>query len=192
MAERRRGDRTNRTVLSGLAALAVAGSVAGLLAGAGFFTRRVQHQAVFDNLVGRFMGRHGQWAWPVASVVALLLGLLALRWLLTQLGSEKARTLDLPAERKSGRTLLDGTAVLEPFLAEIVAYAGVSDAAAHWTGQPRDPDLTLVVTHRPQADLPGLVKRLESDAVAHLRTALDRPDLPVTLDLRATTKRHGR
>ena len=44
--------------------------------------------------------------------------------------------------------------------------------------------------HRPQADLPVLVARLD-DATTHLRTALDRPDLPVTLELRATMSLAG-
>lgn len=185
MAAPRQGDRVHRTVLLFTGFVLLIGGLAGLLLGGGAIGKQDQHKPVFANFIAQYVGRHGEWLWPLIALAVVLIGLLALRWIGTQIHTERASELDLPAERRGGRTLVSPAAISSALTGEIEGYHGVRSAHARWVGQPRDPSLRLRVTHASDTDLPELLKRLEVEALAHLRTALDRPDLPVQLDLKA-------
>ena len=186
-------DRTNRIVLV-LFALALLGAgVAGALAGFGGFGEAIKHQLLVSDQVVNYFGRHGDWLWPVIAVGAAILALLALRWLLALLFStDRSGDLPLTGDRSAGRTTLSAAALTGAVASEVGGYPGVHSARARLIGDPQAPTLVLTATVEERADLPGLRRRIEGNAVRHARQALDNPELPVQLDLTITDRQAQR
>jgi len=185
-------DRLNRGMLLVLGLLLTAGGVVGLLVGFGVFGDAVPGRPVFDNAAARFVGRNGTWLWPLFGLAGLVVTLLALLWLRAQLRTTTVGDLDLEQAGGGGRTELSSSAVTEALVGEVESYRGVRSASARLTGDDRDPDLALVVSLEDRADIAGVRRRVEAEAVSHVRQALDTPELPVRLDLRVTTRRGSR
>ncbi|WP_019819096.1 alkaline shock response membrane anchor protein AmaP [Saccharomonospora saliphila] len=185
-------DRTNRTVLLVLALLLLA---AGGFAGAasiGLFGEATRRRMLTDNVVAEFIGRNGAWFWPVAAAVAVLVVLLCLRWLLAILFSTD-RTGDLPVSGSGpGRTTLSSSAVPNAVSEEIESYHGVDSARARLVGPEERPTLVVTATLEEGADLAALRERIETEAMARARATLDRPDLPIRLDLVVSPRRTAR
>lgn len=184
--------RLDRFLLTLLGLLLTAGGVLALLVGLGVFGSRLRHKPVLDNSVSRFVGDNGQWLWPVIALVGLLLGYLALRWLIAQLRPTGVRDLQLEPQSTRGRTDLVGAAFTEAVTDDIGSYRGVAGASARLVGDELDPELRLRVQLDSRADLASLRRRIETDAIAHARQALDNPQLPVRLDLVVTDKKAAR
>lgn len=186
-------ERTNRIMLILLALVLTAGGVAGGLAGLGAFGREVKHQALVSEQVSDYVGRHGDWLWPVIALAAAIIALLALRWLLALLFStDRAGDLPLTGDRTAGRTTLSAAALTDAVAAEINSYPGVYSARARLIGDPFAPTLVVTAALEENADLSGLRRRMESQAVRHARQALDNPELPVQLDLTITSRQAQR
>ncbi len=75
---------------------------------------------------------------------------------------------------------------------EIESYRGVSSADARMIGHADDLTLVVTATVEDTADLPALRERIESEALAHARAALDDPELPIQLDLTVATGQSAR
>ncbi len=177
-------DRTNRTVLTLFGVLVLAAGVAALLASVGAFTRTFSHHALLDNAVGRYFSRQGTWLWAVIAIACGLIILLVLRWLYALLATtDRASDVTVPGDRRQGRTTLRPGAVADAISSEIGSYRGVRSARARVIGDPAAPQLVVTATVDADADLPTLTRRIRDNAVAHARTALDRPDLRVQLDI---------
>jgi hypothetical protein len=178
-------DRTNRSMLTVLGLLLVLTGVAGLITSVGGFGRQFSHRTLFDNPVSRYTGDHGHWLWPLAAVLAALIALLALRWLIALLFSgDRAGDLLVKVEdRRAGRTTLRPGALSDAVSAEIESYRGVDSAKARVLGDAHNPQLVVSVTADSTTDVAALRQRVEADALAHARQALDSPDLPIQLDL---------
>jgi hypothetical protein len=186
-------DRTNRTVLTLFALALTAAGVAGALAGFGAFGSATRHDVLVSDQVRNYFGRHGDWLWPVIALVAAIIALLALRWLLALLFStDRAGDLPLTGDRSAGRTTLSAAALTGAVASEIDSYPGVHSARARLIGDPSAPTLVITATLEESADLAGLRRRIESDAVRHARQALDNPELPVRLDLTMTSRQAQR
>lgn len=185
-------DRTNRAMLLLLAmALIALGALGALLSFGGFGTSR-EHQTLLANQVGRYFGSHGDWLWPVAAVVALLVVLLALRWLLALLfTTDRAGDLRFPTQ-SAGRTTLTPAALTDAVTQEISTYRGVSSARARLIGDESDPELVVTAALSDTADFAAVRTRIESGALAHARAALNKPALRAQLDLTVSTKRSAR
>ena len=80
-------DRTNRILLIVLAVLLIAVGLDAGAASIGVYGTGTEHSMLMDNPTGRYFGAHGVWLWPVVAVAALIIGLLALRWLIALLFS---------------------------------------------------------------------------------------------------------
>lgn len=172
-------DRTNRGVLTVLGVGITGAGVCGLLAGYDVFGGDLDQRALFDNATGRFFGRNGPWLWPVIAVALVLIGLLALRWLLGQLTPD--RSGDLHVERsEAGRTRMRASALTDGVVNEVEGYQGVSQAKAHLSGDSEDPTLVLQVTLTDRADLSATRDKVQDQAIPHARQAYGR-DLPVRL-----------
>ncbi|WP_197322171.1 alkaline shock response membrane anchor protein AmaP [Saccharomonospora sp. NB11] len=185
-------DRTNRTVLVVLALLLVAAGGLGGAASFGLLGSGIRRRSLTDNVVADYVGRNGDWFWPVAAGVALVLVLLCVWWLLVILFSTD-RTGDLPvAAGGPGRTTLAPAAVVRALTEEIDSYRGVSSSGARVIGDADDVELVVTATVEDGVDLPALRQRIEREALAHARTALDNPDLPIRLDLTVTTAQASR
>ncbi len=184
--------RLDRFLLTLVGLILSAGGVLGLLVGFGVFGSRLRSRPVFDNFISRYIGDHGGWLWPVIAVVVLLLGYLALRWLIAQLRPTGVGVLELEPGATTGHTDLVGAAVTDAVREEISSYRGVAGTSARLVGDERDPHLQLRVQLDSRADVATVRQRIESSAIAHARQALDRPELPVQLDLVITNKKAAR
>jgi hypothetical protein len=186
-------DRTNRTMLTLLAVILIAAGVLGALTGFKLFGASAQRHTLTGNSVGRYFGAHGDWLWAVIAVAALIVILLALRWLATLLFStDHAGDLAVPGDKSAGRTTLGASALTGAVSDEVATYPGVHSARARLIGDATNPTLVIGATLERSADLTRLRQRIESGAVAHARQALDAPDLHVQLDLSVTERQAHR
>ena len=186
-------DRTNRAALLLLAILLTAAGVLGALLSFGVFGHARQHRTLIDNPVGRYVGAHSFWFWPVIAVAAGLVTLLCLRWLFVLLFStDRAGDIPIRGDRSAGRTTLISAALPEAVTDEINAYPGVHATRARVIGEPSSPRLVITTTLEESADLPALRRRIEDNAIAHARQALSDEHLPVQLDLTVTDRRASR
>ncbi|MDQ1732691.1 MAG: hypothetical protein QOK10_2850 [Pseudonocardiales bacterium] len=186
-------DRTNRLMLIVFALALIAAGGLGCAVSYGAFGRASERGALTHNRVGAFIGRNGDWLWPVVAVAALVVVLLALRWLLTLLlSTDRAGDLDIASGDGPGRTTLAPHALTEAISEEVEGYRGVSSAQSRVIGTEDLPELVLAVTVEESADLSRLRRRIETDAICHARAALGNPSLPVRLDLTVSTKRSAR
>lgn len=111
------------------------------------------------------------WVTIAASVV---LGLLSLRWLLTQAQRRpKAATWVLASSGAPGAVRLDTARAAQAVAEDVETYDHVRAASADLTADPRRPQLHLYVTADPSADITALNHRIATHAVARLRRALD-------------------
>jgi hypothetical protein len=186
-------DRINRSMLLLLALLLLAAGVAGGAASIGAFGSTTQHSPLIANRIGAYIGVNGDWLWPVAAVAALILVLLALRWLLALLFStDRSGDLLIHSDRSAGRTTLAAGALTEAVVEEIEGYRGVDSARARLVGDPDEPALIVTATLEETADLAALRQRIETGALTHARSAVGNPSLPAQLDLTVTTRRAAR
>ena len=127
------------------------------------------------------------WFWPVAGVAAALLALLCLRWLLTQLRTERVGTLQLEPDRTHGGTRIGGGVLTDAVEAEVSGYQGVHRVRARLTNDPAEPALYLTINTQRGTDLHRLRTRIQDKAIPHLREALELDRLPTQLTLRLDT-----
>ena len=107
-----------------------------------------------------------------------------LRWILALLVStDRAGDIAIPGGGDQGTTTLRPAALTSALAREISSYHGVETAKGRVIGDESDPELVITVTAAKSADLHALVRRIETEAIAHARQALGLPSLPVRLDL---------
>jgi hypothetical protein len=186
-------DRTNRTMLLLLAVLLIAVGLDAGAASVGAFGTATRHSLLIANPTGHFIGAQGDWLWPAAAVAALILALLALRWLLALLFStDRSGDLLIHSGSSGGRTTLATGALTEAVVQEVESYRGVSSARARLIGDPEDPELVVTATLEETADFAALRQRIETEALTHARSAVGNAALATQLDLTVTTKRSAR
>jgi hypothetical protein len=186
-------DRTNRSMLLLLALILLAAGGFGAAASFGGFGRSVQGDKLKTNRVWTFFGAHGDWLWPLVALVALLMAVAALRWLRVLLFStDRVGDLPIASVRGTGRSSLIPAALTDAVTEEIRSYRGIHGARARLVGDADDPRLVVVATVEDSADLIATRHQIETGALARARQALDKPDLPIQLDLAVTTKRTTR
>ena len=181
-------DRLNRVLVALFGLLLLTGGVLALVRSFGGFGRRLADDKLLTDRQTRF-AQDNAWVWIVVAVVAVLLALLALRWLLAQLRSDRTGTLDLEPDPRKGATTLHPSAVTNAVCQEIESYRGVRSARARLLHDERHPDLVLDVDLDDRADVAATRSRIETDAVAHTRTALGLGALPTRLTLTPTGER---
>jgi hypothetical protein len=176
-------DRTNRVLLTLIGLVALALGVAGLLVASGVFGHQLQGNFLVDNSFCRYIGAHGKWVWPAIAGIAFVVALLALWWLaVLLLSTDRAGDIRLAPSRSTdperrGRTSMAASALVNAVTNEVSEYHGVTGARGRILGEPSRPTLALDITASRRADLPELLKRIQREAVAHARTALDKDDM---------------
>ena len=175
-------DRLNRVLLVLLGALLLAAGVLTLVRSFGGFGQVLAQDRLLEAQ-SRFVDRNG-WVWIVVAAVAVLVALLALRWLIAQLRTDRVSSIELEPDMRRGATTLRASAVTTALCEEVESYRGVRSASARLLHSNRHPDLTLTVTLDDRADIADTRARIENDAVAHVRQAMDMPDLSTRLILR--------
>ena len=175
--------RLNRAVLGILGLLILAAAAFVLLVGTGIL------RAVLPIPARRTAPRRPvtppPWVpWAVAAV-AIIVGLLALRWLIAQtIRRPRTGTWQLAPDTSAGTTHIDSDTAAAPLADEITDYPGVHSATARLTGPRQHPRLYLRVSTDDRADISDLRHRIDTEAIPHLIQALDLPDLPADLLLR--------
>ncbi|GAA1387922.1 hypothetical protein GCM10009613_24500 [Pseudonocardia kongjuensis] len=117
------------------------------------------------------------WVPWVTLGAAVVVGLLALRWLLAQ-ARRRPRTSDwtLPAAQVAGRdagiTRLHSDHAAAALAADVESYDGVQRAAAVLVGDRARPEVHLDVTAETGADLAALRDLIDDHALPRLRAAL--------------------
>ena len=186
-------DRTNRVMLLLFALLLIAVGLDAGAASLGVYGTGTAHSHLMDNPTGRYIGAQGAWLWPVAAVAALIIALLALRWLIALLFStDRSGDLVIQPSTGVGRTTLANGALTDAVVGEIESYRGVNSARARLIGDPEDPELVVTAGLQENADFTELRQRIETGALTHARQALGNMKLPTQLDLTITSKRTSR
>ncbi len=127
------------------------------------------------------------WLWLTIAAVGVLVALLALRWLLVQLRTDRLGRLMLDTDDvgvpASGRADVPAGVVTAAVGEEVDTYRGVQKVRVALTGRPDQPELRLTVTADPDADLSRIRRRITGEALAHARSALDTDRLTTHLHL---------
>lgn len=183
-----RVDRLNRLVL-GLLGLLVSGAGGlGLAAGAGAFPGH-RDPEIFPGSV-RTYARTTNWFWWAVAGACLIMALLALRWLLDQLRTERASRLDLTTDSREGVTMVHAGAITDAVAEEAEGLRGVTRASAGLLDR-HGTKLTLTVDLADFADIAAVRNGLEGSVVAHARQVVDDSTLPVEIELRQGRGRSG-
>jgi hypothetical protein len=131
------------------------------------------------------------WVFYVVAVVAVVVGLLAVRWLAAQV-LRRPKTSVWQFAGTGGATRIDAGTATGPLTEEIGTYQGVHAAAATLAGSQDDPALYLTITAERDADLGELRQRVDEHALTRLREALDLNSLPAVFEFRFTAKTGAR
>ena len=131
----------------------------------------------------RYPAQHG-WVWPAAAAAAAVVALLALWWMAAQTSTKTIRRLPVEPDRIHGTTVLRADAATGAITDELESYPGIRSAGAALHGSPLAPGLRLSVTAENRADPATSRTRIETEALAHLRTALELDTIPTVLRIR--------
>lgn len=175
----RRVDTANRAVLALLGLLLLGGGAVGLAAGSGAFG---DPPPVLPESARRFEDQQ-PWFWWALAGGCLLVALLALRWVLAQLHTDRVGRLDLTRDDREGRTVVHAGALTDAVEAEVQGLRGVTGASARLLDR-GGRRLTLTVDLAEYADIAELRQTVEDRVLGHARQAIDDPDLRADIELR--------
>lgn len=130
------------------------------------------------------------WVPYAVTVLAILLGLLCLRWLTAQtMRRPKTGTWRWASDPDRGVTHLAADTATVPLLIDLQAYPGVTTAAAWLAGNHQSPRLYLSITAEPDADLTALRHQIAEHALTRFRNALELGNLPTTIQFHLAAHR---
>ena len=123
------------------------------------------------------------WVWPVVAAGSFVIAALALWWMAAQTRTMAVHRIPVEPDRLHGTTTLRADAATSAMTDELKSHTSIraSDALLH--GSATTPGLRLGVTAENRAD-PGLVRvGIETEALPHLRGALELDKIPTVLRL---------
>ena len=175
--------RLNRALLAVLGLLTLTAGAFVLLAGTGILRAVLPIQS--DGPILATVTAPPPWVPWVGAAVAVVVGLLALRWLIAQtIRRPRTGTWQLAPDTSAGTTHIGSDTAVAPLAEEITDYPGVRSATARLTGPRRQPRLYLRVSTDERADISDLRSRIDTEAIPRLVQALDIPELRADLLLR--------
>jgi len=187
-----RADRLNRVVLSLLGLLLLLVGLAGLLPGSGLLGDDIAGRPVLHPDTAGFVGRNDAWLWPVIALVAVLLSLLALRWLLLQLRTDRVDHVDLTTLRRKGETHVDAGAITTSLVDAVERCPGVDAASSRLVRLRGREQLLLHVRLADRADIADTRQQLTDGPVRELLQALGENCPPLVVELEPSTKGRAR
>jgi len=183
-----RGNRIGLAVV-GVLLLAAGGYV--LARSLGAFGTEQADALVYAERSASWIHAQQPWIWITLAAIGVIVALLALRWLLVQLRTDRlgriAMDTDLALDPDddgdlgAGRTTLPTSALTTAIGQEIDGYPGVRAVTVHVAGRPDRPELRLEVTIDSDADPARIRTRIVDEAIAHAKAALDAEFLPTLL-----------
>ena len=145
------------------------------------------HAPVTDQQTRRYAADHW-WFWPALAAAAVVIAVLALRWLAVQTRTGAIGHIGLEPDPRHGITRLSAGAATAALEDDLSASSYVQRVNATVTGAPTTPQLALTVTLHIDAD-PALASQRIHQALARLRQALETEHLTATVRIRATGRR---
>ena len=132
--------------------------------------------------------RTNRFALTLIGLLVLLIGAAGMAASVGAFGDSFSRrtlfaNIPIPVAMSDGTTVLQPGAVIGALTREVSTYHGVDNTHGRIIGDGAAPELVLEVTARQGADLHALFQRIETEAFAHARQALDKENLPIRLDL---------
>ena len=135
---------------------------------------------------GFLSGEYAPWGVLLAGVV---LGLLGLWWLLAQIPRNRAAgTFRLQEDPTHGITVCDPQILAAAANRETADLPGVVGSTVRLRGTADEPDLAMKVTVNSDADVQGVIGRIQHEVVPHLVSALEVPLNTFGLEIDASTK----
>jgi hypothetical protein len=183
-------ERLNRVVLTLLGLLLSLGAAAGLAVGARAFGPASAHRRLLETQVSGYADRM-PWFWWAVAAGTVLLGVLALTWLLAQGRSDRIGRVDLAVNDGDGVTVVHADAIAGAVEHEVGSFPGVTAASARLR-QDRTRRVDLVIRLREATDLTELRDRVQRETVTNLRHVLDAPGLRVHVQLRPAAEERAR
>ena len=178
-------DRVNRVIGTVVALVLVGAGGLGLLRSYGIvFDDEAMDDPVLLRQVRDWIADNDAWFWWAAFVTALLLAYLGWRWLRVQLLPSPSLDDLTVARTEGGRTTLPARALADAVTRELEDDPEVTGARVRVVGSERSPALDVRASVADGADLEGVRYRVESEAVARTRSALERPDLTANVRYR--------
>jgi len=176
-----RGNRVGLTIV-GLALITAA--VAALARGLGLWPSLLGHAAdpVTNQRVRAFAADH-LWFWLALAAVAILIALLALRWLAVQTRTEAIGTIRLEPDSRHGNTTLPAGTLTAALRNDLEESLYLRRTHATLTGHQARPRLALTVTLEPNADPAAAEQRIQ-EALDRLRQAMETDHLTTTVEIR--------
>jgi hypothetical protein len=179
---RERTARTNRLVLGAIGAVLLALGVFALGQATSLWFTGSARAPLLDPTESLWVRQHGGvWIAVVVAAVAVAIG--CARWAAAQARRDGFRTLRLEADDSAGQTRIAAAVLATAVEAEVGGYSEVRSVSASLAGSPAAPQLRLSVVVTDPSHLGPLRERLESEAIPHLRDALELASLPTYLTL---------
>lgn len=178
-------DGLNRTVLTLLALLIGAAGIFGLLRGAEVFGDALPaDEPLLSGDVRSFVADNAGWFWLAVAIVALVVALLAWRWLRVQLMPTPSLD-ELPVgDRREGVTTLSADAVSDAVRRELESHPDVSSARVRLVGHADRPKLDMRATVMDGGDHDAVRRFVEDEVLVQAGEALGAPEVGGSLRLR--------
>jgi hypothetical protein len=170
-------ERLNRVLLTILGVLLVAAGIYTLLRSWGALGDAAADDPLFTPAARNWVDRNQGWFWPVMAGLSTLIALLAVRWLIAQLRTDRPGSSDLAWSTPSGRTRIQAGAIADAVSDDIESDPGVERAVVRMVGDEEHPELHLYLDARDDASLAELRDHLETGAIPRLRSALELDDV---------------
>lgn len=183
----RRTARGNRLGLAIVGVILLAAGAFALARGFGLIARLPAGEPVLSTAERR-MAHTTAWFWWAAAGVAVIVLLLALRWLLVQGRSSKINTLRLDAG-PDGETRMPSRVVTRAVEHDAEDTPGIVRAHAVLAGSRARPTLRLDLTADDRADWPRLRQDVAGRVRDHLAAGLELDGLPTVVRVRMATQR---
>lgn len=166
-------DRLNRSVFTVLGLILLVAGVYGLLRGYGVFGDTAAQESLLTGRITGLLGRIGDLFWPLMALLFLIIAYLAWRWLRAQLtGNPSVSEVDLTRDPEAGRTRLSASSATAALTQDIQGDPAVRSAKAKMVENGRDPDVDLQVEVAEDADLEGIRRRIEEEALVRFARAI--------------------
>ena len=169
-------------VLVGLILLLAGGAALARGLGASAAIVGDSHASLLTLAQTRYPAQHG-WAWWAVAAAGAVIALLALWWMAAQTSTRTVRRLSVEPDRRHGTTVLRASAVTDAIADELESYTGIRAAGAALRGSAASPSLRLSVTAENRADHAAFRTRVQAEALANLRTALELDTVPTMLHI---------
>ena len=181
-----RADRTSRRILTAaLVVVLVAASLA-LAAGSGAFGSSLEDKPIISQDLLDRVGRQERWIWLGIGILALILALLALRWLGRMIIPEPASDDFHRSRTDDGETTIVGADAVAAIVgSELAALPGVADATARLA--PDGATATAWVRLDDAARVDDLSREVTEHILPRLRRCLGRDELAIVVQVRPST-----